>query len=173
MLLQGLTLLDLCVAEDLPEASQQPTEPPPPPQDPHIFSQTEDRSGQARVRGATRVSVSGTCSAGFSAAPSTSTPAIQGPSTSSALHPPVIGTEVEVETKVSRTTEWRHKKTGKKNKQRKTYSCRVCNQPMTSTGHTQFRGQRYCPNASGQISREEWLAARKEEAKAKAGAKKQ
>ena len=162
MLLQGLTLLDLCVAEDLPEASQQPTEPPPPPQDPHIFSQTEDRSGQARVRGATRISVL-----------STSTPAIQGPSTSSALHPPVIGTEVEVETKVSRTTEWRYKKTGRKNKQRKTYSCRVCNQQMTSTGHTQFRGQRYCPNAPGQISRKEWLAARKEEAKAKAAAKKQ
>lgn len=30
---------------------------------------------------------------------------------------------------------------------RKVYTCRVCNQPMKGTGHTHFRGIRYCPNA--------------------------
>ena len=37
---------------------------------------------------------------------------------------------------------------------------------MTSEGHTQFRGQRYCPESPGQVPQEEWLAL--EEAKAKA-----
>jgi len=37
-----------------------------------------------------------------------------------------------------------------------------------SEGHTQFRGQQYCPESPGQIPQEEWLAL-KEEAKAKKG----
>ena len=35
---------------------------------------------------------------------------------------------------------------------------------MTSEGHTQFRGQRYCPLAPGQISQGEWLQKKKDEA---------
>ena len=43
--------------------------------------------------------------------------------------------------------EWRHKKTGKKTNERKTYTCKICSESMSSAGHTQFRGQRYCPFA--------------------------
>ncbi|XP_078370309.1 uncharacterized protein LOC144654074 [Oculina patagonica] len=49
---------------------------------------------------------------------------------------------------------------------RKEYICRVCNEAMVGTGHTQFCGKRYCPNAPGQITKEEWLALRKAEAEA-------
>jgi len=41
--------------------------------------------------------------------------------------------------------------------------CRTCGQAMTSTGHTQFRGQRYCPYVTGDTSRNEWLQAKKQE----------
>ena len=42
-------------------------------------------------------------------------------------------------------------------KQRKVYTCRICNMPMRDTGHTHFRGIRYCPNAPDQIPLDEWL----------------
>ena len=53
----------------------------------------------------------------------------------------------------------KHDKDGEeeKVKQRKDYTCRICNQPMRNTGHRHFRGIRYCPNAPGQIPLEEWL----------------
>jgi len=35
---------------------------------------------------------------------------------------------------------------------------------LVETGHTQYRGKRYCPNVPGQVPPEEWLAARKAEA---------
>lgn len=35
-----------------------------------------------------------------------------------------------------------------------------------ATGHTQYRGKRYCPKAPGQILREEWLQLQREEATA-------
>lgn len=54
---------------------------------------------------------------------------------------------------------------------RKTYECRVCHLPMTSPGHTQYKGKRYCPNAPDQIPKEEWLAQRKAEDKAKSSSK--
>ena len=59
--------------------------------------------------------------------------------------------EVEAKTRVSRTTEWRHKKMGKKSETRNTYTCRMCSQPIASEGHTQYRGQRYCPYSPGEI----------------------
>ena len=39
------------------------------------------------------------------------------------------------------------------------------------TGHTQYRGYRYCPQAPGQVSPEEWKAARKAEAASKGASK--
>ena len=51
---------------------------------------------------------------------------------------------------------------GKENEQRKVYSCRVCQQPMTSAGHTQFPGQWYCPNAPDKSpTRSGWLCGSK------------
>ena len=52
---------------------------------------------------------------------------------------------------------------------RKTYSCRVCNLAMNSLGHTQFRGQRYCPSAVGAPSVDVWLQQKRLEAQAKSG----
>ena len=54
---------------------------------------------------------------------------------------------------------------------RKEYTCRVCGEVMRSQDHTQFRGQRYCPKAPGQIPKEEWLAKKREEARVKAALK--
>ena len=71
---------------------------------------------------------------------------------------------------MTRTSAWRHRKEkeeGKETKIRKTYNCRICGKPMKSEGHTQFRGQRYCPEAPGQIPKEEWLAMKSKEAEAK------
>ena len=66
----------------------------------------------------------------------------------------------------SRTTMWRHKRErqeGKISRPRKAYTCTVCGRPMTSEGHTQFRGQRYCPSAPGQLPQDEWLQKKKDE----------
>lgn len=77
---------------------------------------------------------------------------------------------------VSRTTQWRQRKRAYESAggepaqakaPRKEYTCRVCKQQMVGSGHTQFRGQRYCPNAPGQIAKEEWLRLRRAEAEAK------
>lgn len=157
MLLQGLNLssISLAASGSLPTARTLPTEPPPPLQDPHTSLNVEDTSGQARVRGATTTASSSsghgpsTCAGIISAPPPPMTP---GPSTSAS---PDVSSEVDVQTrKVSRTTELRNKNTGK-SEQRKTYTCKTCSQPMTSAGHTQFRGQRYCPNAPGRIPKEQ------------------
>ena len=190
MLLQGLNLPSIppAATDSLPTPHTRPTEPPLPPQDPHIFEDIPDTSGQARVRGAMTAASYSSCpgislpsstsssltpGSSISVPPPPSSSTVSGASTSTTPHSSAIGSEVDVETtsRVSRTTEWRHKKTERKNEQRKTYTCRICGQPMTSAGHTQFRGQRYCPNAPGQIPKEQWLAARKEEAKAKASAR--
>ena len=58
-------------------------------------------------------------------------------------------------------------------KQRMVYSCRICKKPQTKeTGHSQYFGQTYCPNEPGQIPREEWLAKKSAERKAKKAAQK-
>jgi hypothetical protein len=154
ILLQGLNLptVQPYTAEKLPEVNTQSKEPLEPPPHPRVFPEVEDTSGEARVRGTTSAPVPPSVEAGPSAPPQ------------------AVALEVDVQTqpKVSRTTEWRHKKTGKKtNEQRKTYTCKVCSEPMSSAGHTQFRGQRYCPFAPGQIPREEWLAQKREAATSK------
>ena len=46
-------------------------------------------------------------------------------------------------------------------RERKEYSCRVCGRPMTTPGHSQFYGQRYCPDAPGQLP-QEWLRMKKQ-----------
>ena len=161
-LLQGLDLpsVEACTAESLPQPEFQPTEPQEPPISPHVFPEVEDTSGEARTRQRTAPKVAPQTAADTPAV--VQHPAVAGPST------PSVGTEIEVTTaQVSRTTEWRRKKKGKAIESRKTYTCRVCSQPMSSAGHTQFRGQRYCPYAPGKIPKEEWLAQRKEAAKAK------
>ena len=75
----------------------------------------------------------------------------------------------------SRTSMWRRiKKTGPVPTtvtQARVYKCKVCCLPMTSKGHSQFRGQRYCPHAVGQIPKEQWLTIMRQEALTKTAAK--
>ena len=65
-----------------------------------------------------------------------------------------------VQTPVSRTTEWRRRKAATEGMlptaktARKQYGCRVRGQAMSSPGHTQFRGQRYCPDARPNTARQ-------------------
>ena len=52
----------------------------------------------------------------------------------------------------------KRKKTKTQRKTPKPHICRDCKMPMWSTtGHTQFRGKRYCPHALGQMPKEDWL----------------
>ena len=39
----------------------------------------------------------------------------------------------------------------------KVYSCRKCGQSMNAAGHSQYSGQRYCPNEPGAIPLAQWL----------------
>ena len=66
-------------------------------------------------------------------------------------------------------THKKEREEGKQPKTRKVYTYRVRGQPMTTEGHTQFRGQRYCPNAPGQFSQDEWLKRKEEAARKKQG----
>ena len=141
-LMQGLSPQNLpeCSSTSLPLARELPLEPSSPPLHPHVFEEPVTPFQDS-----------------VSASPS-SDQTKPGPS----RIPPASA---------SRTTKWRHKKAGEKarqKKQRKIYSCSTSRQPMSAPGHTQFRGQRYCPHAQGQIPREEWLAKKRLEAKSKA-----
>ena len=44
---------------------------------------------------------------------------------------------------------------------RKIYSCRKCGEPMAG-GHSQYRGQRYCPNEPGALPLVGWMAEKKQ-----------
>jgi hypothetical protein len=80
--------------------------------------------------------------------------------------------ELLISPAISRTTAWRKRKNpltgsaGKdKEQERKAYTCNKCQQPMTTTnGHSQFRGQRYCPNTET-LTKQEWLEVKKNEKK--------
>ena len=67
-----------------------------------------------------------------------------------------------LQTKIPRTTEWRKRKQEEKEdkakpkRPRKAYSCSKCNLPMTSEGHSQFKGKRFCLASDGK-TKEEWL----------------
>ncbi|XP_078606607.1 uncharacterized protein LOC144879237 [Branchiostoma floridae x Branchiostoma japonicum] len=161
----------------------------------HHFEEPEDRSGMAKLK-RRKSDVSASVSSSHEAAQVQDTdlllpapppvplplPAAKGPnilpclpatppasSTTAANLPPpqpLPPFKTEDRPPVPRTTAWRKRKADTGGV-RKEYTCSVCNQPMTSEGHTQFRGQRYCPYVPGQVSREEWLALKKAEAAAK------
>lgn len=163
MLMQGILppSADLTSQQPLLPAGTLPPGPLPAPMESHEFEEPEDTTGQARVRG-------------------------------TQSNPPLLPTTV-VPTPANQTADWCHREkaaaasgsgsssssstvaptrpllpTSTTTKQRKVYSCRICGKPMASPGHTQFRGQRYCPEQPGQMSKEEWLMLRRIEAKAKA-----
>jgi formylmethanofuran dehydrogenase subunit E len=77
--------------------------------------------------------------------------------------PLVIEDQTQQLKKISRTTQWRKMakelrgEVAQVKKPRKEYSCNKCNQPMTSDGHTQLKGKRFCSATEGK-SKEQWLA---------------
>ena len=101
------------------------------------------------------------------AGPSHLMAALSTPSPSGLINPSSVPGLSDSNPPPSRTTAWRHKRErqeGKISRPRKTYTCTVCGRPMTSEGHTQFHGQRYCPSAPGQIPQDEWLQKKRDEA---------
>jgi hypothetical protein len=181
-LLQGLQLPtpDLTASSSLPAAAELPVSAPPVAADVHrhVMADNEDRRGQATVRGhSTAPPAASTSSASAVSLP----PAIAGPSTASDDHQLPVDEPSQPVTAVSRTTAWRkRKKEVEQCRQqeieapavaRKVYTCRVCNKPMSSPGHTQFKGQRYCSETPGIAPQEEWLRQKRSEAEAKSKAK--
>ena len=176
-LMQGIpsSLPPPCASEPLPLPKDRPSLPPPPPEEPHTFTEPEDTTGQAQGRRRRPVTATLLSQPSTSAAALLSEAATSASTTSADADPGFLGGEVTVksESVVSGTTEWRHRKKNlpPPGKPRKVYSCRMCSRPMSSEGHTQLCGKRYCPHAPGQIPRDEWLALTKEEARTKALAK--
>ena len=167
MLMQGLSLPSpsVCATQPLPPARQPASSPPPTPTEPHRFHEPEDTTGRACVRGSSRQStpVPLAVRSVFPVVPIPSSP-----SNMPLLQQATPPTKVEVQSAtVPRTTAWRQgKRTAAVAKLpcvRRQYTCTVCREPMTSPGHSQFYGKRYCPNAPGQIPKEEWLAQRRAE----------
>lgn len=186
-----------CASDSLPPAQSRPCSLPPPPDDQLTFPEPEDTTGQAHVRQSrpapstaqdTSSTSTGTSSAQDPSSEPSSSSSAPGPSSSApgpsssapgqTSHAPVPTPATPL--LVSRTTEWRRRKqaeaagstsaptTAAAPRSRKVYSCRICGQAMSKqTGHTQFKGKRYCPMESGQVSQEEWLAQLKAEAAAK------
>ena len=175
-LMQGipLSLPPPCATEPFSPAVERPTEPPPPPQDPHLFPEPEDTTGKAvigrrrSVVVATPIAAPPTPSARASAAStsaSTSTSGVGMSTSSTSMSPSAsadlssLGGEVMVqdEPEVSRTTKWRQlKRTGSTappGRLRRAYMCKVCKRPETSKGHTRFQGHRYCPYSPGRYQR--------------------
>ena len=200
LLMQGLTppQQPLCANESLPPAKELPTSPGPPPVNPHIIIEPEDRTGTIRSRVRRKSSApdpsglntpsaaspvivnplahldpSGLMAALSSfglvnptTAASSSDP-VNAPGPSGLVNPSSTPTVSDSNPPPSRTTVWRQKRDrqeGKISRPRKAYTCKVCKRPMTSEGHSQFRGQRYCPSAPGQIPLDEWLQKKKDEA---------
>ena len=157
--------------------------PPPSPDNPLTFPEPEDTAGQARVRqsrpapSTAQDTISTLNDTSRTQNPSSELPSSSAPGPSSSapgqtsLAPVVTPATPLV---VSRTTEWcRYKQAGTPEstsvpttpatpKPRKVYPYRICGQAMSKqTGHTQFKGKRYCPVESGQVSQEEWLVQQK------------
>lgn len=192
LLMQGLSPPQPPLTTDsvsLPPAKIRPAQQGPP-LFPHRFPEVEDTTGLANVRqkgAATTLPAVTSPSADFSAHSTPVIPALTAPgpdspapifsalqlpapspfgllaTSSSGLSSPGLSGPVVSTPDMSRTTMWRHEKKGKETRPRK-YTCRVCKKPMTSEGHTQFCGQRYCPHEPGQIPKEEWLRQKREEA---------
>ena len=167
LLMQGLTLPqpEPCATDTLPPPQVLPASPPAPPEDSHMFEEAPDQTGKARVRDTSSVVIP------VAPLPHTTdtTPIVQ-TSTSTTLVATTSATLVATtssstsSTPTSRVTQWRHRKAGKDKDtiaKRKVYCCSVCNQPVSSKGHTQYRGYRYCPYAPGQVPQAAWLAEKK------------
>ena len=119
-------------------------------------------------------------------------PLLQQPS--SPLQPPPVGATVTLQAQ-SRSTEWRRRVLAEEGhsrdtvtvpkttawrkrkledegqsvqkKSRRVKCCSVCGQPQNATtGHTQFKGQIYCPQAHPELRKEQWLQQKRAAAKA-------
>ena len=116
--MQGLNLphVQPSASDSLPPARELPTSPPPPPQDPHVFSEQEDTTGQVKLRNG----------------PEPSEPAMV------AVTPISRTTEWRRKKKAAAlaaaasTTNT----TDTPAKPRKEYTCRHCKKAMSSPGHT-------------------------------------
>ena len=151
-----------------------------------VFPEPEDRSGRLQVRKRSgKQQVGKSVSSNVISVPSVilshPTQAITQPLSHSC---PPVSQSLQSTATLSRTTLWRRRKqvassggnmysSGVESTKRKIYTCKVCEQPMTSDGHTQFKGKRYCPHEVGAPPAEEWLAQRRAEAAARAAYKDQ
>ena len=155
MLIQGLPLPSpsVCAAQPLPPARQRPSSPPPTPTHPHTFYEPEDTTGRPCVRGSSRQSTP------FPAQSIVPMPSLRNtPVLEQATLPIEVVQLAEVEvqtTTVPRAIAWWQRKrtaavaTLPQTQARRKYTCTICGEPMAYTGHTQFYGKRYCPNAPG------------------------
>ena len=177
MLMQGLSLPSpsLCAPQPLPPARQRPSSPPLAPTHPHPFHEPEDTTGRACVRGSSRQSTpvplpiqSTSCVVPMQAPQTIQDMPVFKPAALPAEMVQLEEAEVQTTT-VPRTTAWRQRKraavvsTLPQAQTRRKYTCTICGEPMSSTGHSQFYGKRYCPNAPGQVPKKEWLAQRRAE----------
>ena len=166
MLIQGLSLPtpSVCTTQPVPPARQR-SSPPPIPTNPHPLLEPVDTTGRACVRGSCSQSTPVPFSIQTQPPMTATTPAFK----QASLAPTQV-VEVEVTT-IPRTTAWRQRKKIPESQSqaplRRRYTCHVCGEAMTAVGHTQFYRKHYCPNAPGQIPKEEWLAARRAEKKAR------
>ena len=182
-LLQGLQLPTpgLTASSCLPAAAELPVTIPEVASDVdlHEMVDNEDRRGQAQVRGhSTALPVASTSSAAAVSLP----PATAGPSTTNDDDDDDSQQQIVADLgNMPRTTAWRKRKREAEQCQqqgldvpvvpRKVYTCRVCNKPMSTPGHTQFRGQRYCSETPGIAPQDEWLRQKRAEAEAKSKTK--
>lgn len=149
LLLQGteFPLVNFCSETPLPLAKERLTHSTPP-VIPATFEEPIDTTGQASVRRRLEFT--------------------QPPPTPSQEEKVVVYEVIEAvdqtlcPKKISRTTEWRKRskelngEETKLKKPRKEYSCSKCNKPMSSDGHSQFKGKRFCAVSDGK-TKEEWL----------------
>ena len=153
--------------------------------DPMLFQEPEDRTGLATLRRKQPVtSQPGPSPVSIPPPQVIILPGLPGPSAipqtsssqfASASSPSSLPAEIPI--RESRTTLWRRRKkaaesgippTQAEPTKRKAYSCKVCGKPMTSEGHSQFKGKRYCPHEPGVLPLDQWLQQRRAEANAKA-----
>ena len=160
MLMQGLSLPSPSLCAPQP-ARQRPSSPPLAPTHPHPFHEPEDTTGRACVQGSSRRRTPVPL-------PMQSTSCVVTIQDMPVFKPAALPAEmvqleeVEVQTTtVPRTTAWRKRKraavvsTLPQAQSRRKNTCTICGEPMSSTGHSQFYGKRYCPNAPGQVPKKE------------------
>ena len=146
--------------KSLPPVKTLESGPGPSPLNPHSFPEPEDATGRARLN--KRKDTAGTPVGSTAAGPS----GLSLGDGHSSLSSAGVSSGADSSSPTSRTTAWRRKREreeGQRPRERKKYTCRICGKPMTSPGHTQFYGQRYCPGAPGQLPQKEWLRMKREE----------